>query len=377
MRNIIVGPAWPLRGGIAHFSESLCKEFLKNELSSAIVSFSFQYPHLLFPGKTQLEAGPAPVGIDISPMLNSIYPGSWRKTARYLVEQQPDYLVVMYWSPYMALALGSLARMVKRRSRIKIISVVHNVTPHEAGFLDRALSAYFFRSCDGFVTLSASALDHLKQINPAAPSAWAPHPVYDFFGPMVTKKEAMKHLNLEPGVNYLLFFGLIRSYKGLDLLIKAMVDPRLKKRNLKLIVAGEFYDKKSKYTVLVKEESLQDRIIFTDHYVPNEEVKYYFGAADLVVQPYRTATQSGVTQIAYHFEKPMIVSNVGGLPEIVPNGEVGYVTRLSPDSIAEAINDFYALEKAEEFSKNTAKLKHRFQWNNVVSKIEELARTLK
>jgi len=377
LRNIIVGPAWPLRGGIAHFSESLCKEFLKNDLSSVIVSFSLQYPRLLFPGKTQFETGAGPEEIKIYPMLNSINPFSWRKTARFVMEQQPDYIIIMYWTPYMALALGSLARKIRKGSQVKIISVVHNVTPHEAGVLDRSLSSYFFRSCQGFVTLSASVLDNLKRYNPNANSTWTPHPLYDFFGPKVTKKEAFEYLKLDDGIHYLLFFGLIRSYKGLDLLIKAMAEPILKKHNLGLIVAGEFYEKKTGTIDLIEQENLQDRIILTDRYIPNEEVKYYFGAADLVVQPYRSASQSGVTQIAYHFEKPMIVSNVGGLPEMVPHGEAGYVTGLSPTEIAEAIDNFFTLNKADEFAKNIALSKHRFQWGNVVTKIEELAKSLK
>jgi len=372
-----VGPAWPLRGGIAHFSESLCKEFLKNDIESAIVSFSLQYPRLLFPGKTQYETGPAPGGISISPILNSINPLSWRKTVRYLLEQKPDYVLIMYWTPYLALALGRLARKIRKKSSVKIISIVHNVNPHESGFLGRSLSAYFFRSCNGFVTLSASVLGHLKEINPKALSTWTPHPLYDFFGPGVTKKEALVHLKLNTKRNYLLFFGLIRSYKGLDLLIRAMADPRLKKHNIGLLVAGEFYEKKAKYLDLMKREHLQDRIILSDRYIPNGEVKYYFGAADIVVQPYRSATQSGVTQIAYFFEKPMIVSNVGGLPEIVPHDEVGYVTGLEPSEIAEAIDNFYTLKKEDEFVKNVARLKHRFHWSSVVAKVETLFSTLK
>ncbi len=372
MRNIIIGPAHPFRGGIAHFSESLAQAFIRENLNTVLVTFTFQYPRFLFPGVTQLDEGPAPAGLQIHRLIHSMNPVSWSGTAKFIKEQKPGYVVFQYWMPFMAPCLGTLARWIKRHSGIKVFAVVHNVTPHEAGIFNRLLSGYFYRSCDGFITLSSSVLDDLSQFNPNVPARAVHHPVYDFFGEKTDRNSALKFLNLNAEKKYLLFFGLIRKYKGLDLLIHALSDPLLKDQEIVLIVAGEFYDKKQDYLDLIEQAGIAGRVILADRYIPNDEVKYYFAAADLVVQPYKAATQSGVTQIAYHFERPMLVSNVGGLPEIVPHMEVGYVTELSSNSIAEAINDFYVNHREQQFVKNVVAGKHKFQWEQVVSEIEAL-----
>jgi glycosyltransferase involved in cell wall biosynthesis len=218
---------------------------------------------------------------------------------------------------------------------------------------------------DGFVVMSQSVKEELRRFTKTKPIEYRPHPIYDIYGEKPGKPAALKHLNLDPEYKYLLFFGFIRDYKGLDLLLQAMDDIRIKNQMLKLIVAGEFYGNQEKYEALIEELHLQDRVILKSDFIPDEAVKYYFAAADLLVQPYKSATQSGIAQIAYHFELPMVVTNVGGLPEIVIDGQSGYVVDPDPSSIASAIDRFFTDEKADAFEKGTIELKKQFSWRNL------------
>ncbi len=272
----------------------------------------------------------------------------------------------------MAPCLGTIARRVKKKTNAKIIGIMHNVIPHESFPLANQLTKYFVKSCDGFITMSKSVLSDLNQFTNNTNKKFSPHPIYNIFGDIVPKEEALKYLNLSTEYKYILFFGIIRRYKGLDLLLKALANSKLQKQQLKLIVAGEFYEDRSYYDQLIHDLNLKDKIIFTNGFIPNHEVKYYFGASNIVAQTYKNATQSGVTQIAYHFERPMLVTNVGGLSEIVPNKKVGYVTETNPDSIAEALSDFFVNNKEEEFSKNTLLEKDKFSWDKLIKAIEEL-----
>jgi len=368
----LIGPAYPLRGGIADFNEALCNAFQKAEFISHIYSFSLQYPRFLFPGKTQYKDSPAPENINIISSINSVNPFSWFRTARLIKKEKPDFVVVHFWMPFMAPALGTIIKRIKKRTDIKVIAVTHNVIPHEKRPGDKILTKNFIKACDGYVTLAQSVLDDLGQFTDNTNKKFIPHPVYDTFGEKTGKQEAQKYLNLNPEDRHLLFFGIIRKYKGLDLLLKAMGIPKVKDLNIKLIVAGEFYENKDGYLGIVKNSGIDDRIIFTDSFIKDDEVKYYFSAADMIIQPYHTATQSGVTQIAYHFERPMLVTDVGGLAEIVADGKVGYVTEKTPESVADAIYDFYSQNREQEFSANVAVEKSRFSWENMVDGIKEL-----
>ncbi len=369
---IIIGPAFPLRGGIANFNEAFCRAMNVAGIETKIISFSLQYPGFLFPGKTQYDTGKGPQDIIIETKINSINPFNWLKIARQIKHEKPDFVVFRFWLPFMGPCLGTIAKLVKRRTSIKIIAITDNLIPHEKRIGDAIFTKYFVKQCDGFIAMSQSVLDDLSEFIITDKKIFLPHPIYDIFGEKVNKTIALKHLQLNPNDKHILFFGFIRKYKGLDLLLEAMADPRIKQLGLKLIVAGEYYEDAGYYNQIISKNNLGNSIILKTEYIPSEEVRYYFCASDMIVQPYRTATQSGVTQIAYHFEKPMLVTNVGGLPEMVPNNKVGYVTEINSQAIVEALLDFYTKNKEQFFTQNTIVEKQRFLWTSFVKGVMEL-----
>ncbi len=218
--------------------------------------------------------------------------------------------------------------------------------------------------------MSRDVLKDLQSIT-SKPARFAPHPVYDNYGDAIPKEEACRTLNLDPAQKYLLFFGFIRKYKGLDILLEAMQDQRIKDAGVKLIVAGEFYDDRVGYEDLLRKVEGQVHL-FTD-FIPNDEVKLFFSAADLIVQPYRSATQSGITQVAYHFEKPMVVTNVGGLAEVVPDGKTGFITSPEPRAIADAIVRFFQPDSIPHLENNLRIQKQKYSWETFVNSLMELA----
>ncbi len=367
---IIIGPAHPYRGGIANFNNCLAKAFLENGDDIQVFSFKLQYPSFLFPGKTQYESSDAPKDIIIKSLINSINPFNWFNVAKEINRQKPDYVVIRYWLPFMAPCLGTIARLI--HSKTKILAITDNIIPHEKRFGDYYLTKFFISSCDSYLTLSASVLDDLSKFTKSKKKKFIPHPIYDTFGEIITKGQARENLELKNDDKYLLFFGFVRKYKGLDLMLRAMSDKRVKELGIKLIVAGEFYDDIDDYLNLIEELDIKSSIILKSDFIPESEVKNYFCASDMITQTYRTATQSGVTQIAYHFERPMLVTDVGGLAEIVPNNKVGYVTSQNPLDIADAIIDFYSNNREREFEKNAATEKSKFSWQNLINGIEEL-----
>ncbi|GAA4428425.1 glycosyltransferase family 4 protein [Pontibacter saemangeumensis] len=374
-RVIIVGPSYPLRGGgMATFNERLAYAFQEAGDEVEIVTFSLQYPSFLFPGKSQYSEEPAPEGLRIKVLLNSVNPVSWWRTGNYIYKQQPDLVIFRYWLPFMGPAFGTIARLIRRNRHSRILAITDNVVPHEKRPGDVPLTKYFLSACHGFITLSRAVLQDLKKFEPHKPSLYLPHPLYDNFGAAEPKAVACAALNLDPSYNYILFFGFIRAYKGLDLLLQAMAEPALRQRpDIKLIVAGEFYEEDAPYQQLIADLHLQDRLVLHTDFIPNAAVRHYFSAADLVVQPYRHATQSGVTQVAYHFDKPMVVTNVGGLAELVPDGEVGYVVAPDPKEIAAAVTRFYTWNQGETFNQNIQTYKKKFSWDYFVKAVWELA----
>ncbi|WP_299821190.1 glycosyltransferase [uncultured Pontibacter sp.] len=372
---VIVGPAHPLRGGgMATFNERLALAFQEAGDEVEIVTFSLQYPSFLFPGKSQYSDEPAPQGVSIKVLINSVNPISWWKTGRYIQKQKPDLVIFRYWLPFMGPCLGTIARIIRRNKYSRILAITDNVVPHEKRPGDIPFTKYFLKACHGFITLSRSVQQDLEHFEPQKPSLYLPHPLYDNFGAAETKEEACAASGLDPKYNYILFFGFIRAYKGLDLLLKAMADDRLKKEtNVKLIVAGEFYEDAAPYRQLIQELNLQDQLVLRTDFIPNADVRHYFCAADLVVQPYKHATQSGVTQVAYHFDKPMVVTRVGGLAELVPDKEVGYVVAPEPAAIAGAILQFYTSGDAPALIQHITKYKKRFSWQRFVQATWELS----
>lgn len=376
MRVVIVGPAFPLRGGIANLNESLCKAYQNNFIQSEIVSFTLQYPEFLFPGKTQLdESGSAPEDVKITPLINSINPLSWLRAARYIGKQKPDYVVFRFWLPFMAPALGTIARRLKKKG-IKTVAITDNVVPHEGRIGDKQLTNYFLNSCDAFVAMSKAVEEDISLFIEEPRTKFIPHPIYDIFGEAVAKEKARKALGLDKEDKVILFFGFIRKYKGLDLLLEALGNPYFKENKVKLIVAGEFYEDESAYMQQVSRLEIEQQVIFKKDFIPGKEVKNYFCAADIVAQPYRTATQSGVTQIGYHFERPMLVTNVGGLAEIIPHKKVGYVCELKASSIAVSLIDYFNNQREAEFTMNVKEEKKKYSWDNMVNGINELVKCL-
>ena len=362
----IIGPAWPYRGGLATYNERLAREFISQGFGVEMETFTLQYPGFLFPGKTQYEDGPAPTDLQIKRTINSINPSNWLNAGYRIRREKPDLLVIRYWLPFMAPALGTICRLVRKNRHTRIICLADNIIPHEKRPGDQLLTQYFIKSIDGMVAMSESVLNDLDFFNPQLPRALCPHPLFDNFGVKMDSRNAKLLLGLDPDTSYLLFFGFIREYKGLDILLKAMADERLKKLPLKLIVAGEFYTKAGPYLELIEKLDLQKKVILKTTFIPENEVNRYFSAADLIVQPYKSATQSGVTQIGYHFEKAMLVTNVGGLPEIIPDQKIGYVVEPDKLAIADAIFNFYEKGRQTEFENNIREEKKKFSWTNLV-----------
>ena len=369
---VIIGPAYPLRGGLATYNERLAKAFSDEGHDTFISTFSLQYPGFLFPGKSQYSEEPAPKDLDINVCINSVNPFNWLKIGLELKKMMPDLIVVRYWLPFMGPCLGTILRIVKGNNHTKIICIVDNIIPHEKRPGDNIFTQYFIKPIDAFITMSEKVLSDLDLFSTKnKKKQFIPHPLYDNFGEIVSKKEALEKLNLDQEYTYILFFGFIRKYKGLDLLIEAM--KFVSNPKIKLIVAGEFYEDSLSYLKLIEDFKLADKIILKTNFITDSEVKYYFCASDLVVQPYKSATQSGVTPLAYHFETPMIVTNVGGLTGMVPDGKVGLIAEPNPISIAEKINEFFQNQYAEEFKKNLKVEKQKYSWSSMTKAILELA----
>lgn len=368
---ILLGTTWPFRsGGIATFNERLTRALIDNGDEVINYTFSLQYPSFLFPGKTQLSDQPAPEGLDIRIKVNSVNPLNWVAVGKEIRQLKPDLLLVRYWTPFMAPCLGNISRIARQNNHTKVIAIADNVIPHEKHFIDNLLTRYFTDSCNGFITMSRAVLNDLKKFRPLAPMVYTPHPLYDIFGSIVPREQALKQLNLSADFRYLLFFGFIRDYKGLDWLLEAFGDEKIRQFPVKLIIAGEFYTSSEKYLQIIRNKNLANHVILRTDFIADQDVANYFGAADMIVQPYKSATQSGVTQIAFHYNKPMLVTDVGGLGEIIPHGKVGYVVKPGPEAITEAIFDFYNNDRNDYFTENVISEKEKFSWGTMVETIE-------
>jgi D-inositol-3-phosphate glycosyltransferase len=369
---LIIGPAWPLRGGLATYDERLCREFISNGNECEIASFSLQYPHFLFPGKTQFSTDKEPTDITIHSIINSINPLNWLKVGLQLKRKEYDLVIFRYWMSFMAPCFGTLARLIKANGKTKIIAITDNIIPHEQQFFDTLFTQYFIDACDGFLAMSKEVYSHIDLFSNGKPKVYVAHPMYDMFGPPMDKEEAREQLGLEKGYNYLLFFGFIRKYKGLSLLLDSMKELKLEQPNTKLIVAGEFYENSEPYLAQIVNLGLEDNIVLRTDFIPDAQVGVYFSAADMVAQTYLNATQSGVTQIAYYYNKPMLVTDVGGLAELVPHGKVGYVVAKDAYAIAQSLNDFYAHKKEASFVENIKTEKLKFTWKYLVDQLLSL-----
>lgn len=368
----IIGPAYPFRGGLAAYNERLAKEFIDQGYQVEIETFTLQYPRFLFPGKTQYANWEKPSHLNIKQTVNSVNPLNWLKVGKRIKKEKPDMLIFKYWLPFMAPCFGSIIRLIKKNKHTKVICIADNIVPHEKRFGDKVLTRYFMNAIDGIIAMSKSVYDDIMLFRNKIPRTICPHPLFDNFGDKINRQTALKKLNLDNSYQYILFFGFIRDYKGLDLLLKALSLESLKKMPVKAIIAGEFYCNSEPYFKLIEELGLGEKIIMQNSFIADHEVNNFFCAADIIVQPYKHATQSGVTQIGYHFEKPILVTDVGGLGEIIPNQKVGYVVKPEPESIANALVDFYSNKRQTEFELNLKEEKKKFAWNKMTEAIFEI-----
>lgn len=372
MKVTILGTAHPFRGGLAAFNERMALELVNQGNEVTIETFTTQYPSFLFPGKSQYSDQPNPKKLKINRSFSSVNPFSWIRLGRRLKKEKPDVIIVKFWLPFMGPCFGSILRIAKKNRHTKVICVVDNMIPHEKRAGDKPFTKYFVKPVDGFVAMSQSVLEDVAKFTPTENKILSPHPIYDNFGTAISREEALKKLNLSADYRYLLFFGIIRKYKGLDLLLEAFSDDFFEENKIKLIVAGEHYDDKEMYDAIIEKNQLEKNIIRVAEFIPDDKVKLYFCAADLVVQPYKNATQSGITQIAYHFEKPMVVTDVGGLAELCPNEKVGYVVEPQKTAINLAIKRFFNEADKNEMLRHIRAEKKKLGWDFLINSIFSL-----
>ena len=371
MKIVILGPAYPYRGGLATIMHTMAREYISRGHDVRIYTFTVQYPSLLFPGKTQYIDGPAPQDLHIERVMNTVNPINWVRLGLRLKREQPDMVVMKYWTPFMAPCFGTIARIARTNGVTKFICQIDNVEPHEHHIIDRPFNKYYLRAVDGFVYMSEQVHGELQAYT-SAPALFSPHPMFENFGERVSRNVACERLGLDGKYDYTLFFGLIRDYKGLDMLLEAWAE--WMPENRKLLVAGEFYASKEKYYEIIEHRGLQDRVVMHEGFVADDDVKYYFSASDCLVLPYRTATQSGVTQIAYNFTLPMLVTNVGGLPEIVPDGVVGVVCHPDVKGVLNGLQRIYSDGVLDSLKANFEQERKRFSWSAMCDKLLEAFR---
>ena len=370
MKITLIGPYPPFRGGISDFNYSLSKQ-LEVDQELQLINFTTQYPHLLFPGKTQYKTNQNTTA-DSNRILSSINYFSWRRTANSILKFDPELIIVQYWMPFFSFSYNSVINRIKRKTNSQVVSICHNLIPHEDKKLYKWFTKRFISNIDKFILMSQSVEKDLTRFLENAEYITTFHPVYDLFGNIMERQSARKKLGLK-SKNIVLFFGLIREYKGLDILLNSIPLIKEKINDIKIVIAGECYENERKYTELIKKLDIDDDLIWRNEFIADHDVSKYFSAADLVVLPYKTATQSGVTQLAYNFNRPVIISNVGGLSEIVKDGVTGYVVEPGPQEFATAIIKYYKETKFDEFSQNVYNVKQEYSWETFVQKLLEFA----
>jgi glycosyltransferase involved in cell wall biosynthesis len=369
VRIVLVGAAYPLRGGIAHYIALLYRALEERGHDVHVLSFKKQYPSLFFPGKTQWDEGEELIAVDSVPILDPIHPLSWMKAFFWLKEMRPDLLIFKYWMPFFAPCYAAVAFLAKAFLGAKVLFILDNVVPHEKKIADGFLTRIGLRFVDFFIAQSETVLRDLLRFRPMAVYKEVPHPVYEIFPSPISKEEARKKLRID-SEHVILYFGYIRAYKGLKYLIEAM--PRVwDAMRVCLLICGEVYEGREELVDLIDRIDTDRGIRMMDRFIPNEEVGLFFCASDLVVLPYVTATQSGIVQIAYHYDKPAVVTDVGGLPEVVLDGRTGYVVpSRNPEALAEAVLRFYREHKEAQFVRNVREEKQKYTWSRMAEAVE-------
>ncbi len=368
---VIIGPAWPFRGGLANFNERLAREWIKRGDEVTIHTFTKQYPSMLFPGTSQFSDSPAPTDLTIKRSIHAYNPLQWRSASKRIADANYDLVLIRFWLPAMGPALGHVAASLVGDSGTRVVALVDNLYPHESRPLDRWLTNRFVKHPHAFVTMSQTVAGQLQQLVDGRPVCQAQHPIYDDYGPAIDRLEARKKLGIEADGPILLFFGFIRKYKGLDLLLQALSVGNLRDRGLKVIIAGEWYEDSSIYKTLTAKLGLDDMIAWHDHFIPESEIATYFSAADAVVQPYRNATQSGISALSFAYSKPLISTRVGGLAEVIVDGKTGFLCDPDPTSIHEAISRWINTPDLNPMLDAIAARRSEMTWGRLIDVIEE------
>lgn len=377
MKFAFLGTAYPMRGGIAQFNALLVSE-LREQHEVDVYSFTRQYPNLFFPGKTQIESGEDPRPINATAMVDTVNPFTWYRTAGEIARGHPDALLFKYWMPFFAPCFGTVARRVKHQTRkagkeTRVILICDNIIPHETRLFDHSLTKYMLNTTDAFIVMSKSVEEDLRRFRPDAPAELVTHPLYTHFGEPMPKDEARSSLGWDQDKKILLFFGYIRAYKGLNDLLRAMPNIH-EETGAHLVVLGEFYEDRGPYDRLISELGISEIVQMSGDYVPNEEVAVQFAASDLVVLPYRSATQSGIVQVAYQLERPVLSTRVGGLEEMITDDETGLL--IPPDdqgALVEAIRRYFAEELEEKLTAGLRREKVLMGWGALADAVVRLA----
>ena len=379
MRFVIIGTAYPLRGGIAHYVSLLYHSLVKRGHEVKVITFSRQYPKILFPGKSQNETGDAGIPIDSIQTIDSINPITWRNAGKVAADFEPDAIIFKFWLPFFAPAYGVIVRVAKRILRkkgktTKAIFIADNVIPHEKRLGDRAFTNFAFRVVDHFIVQSSAVERDLLIVKPDAAYTKLAHPVYENFGQLMNANEARRKLGIADDAPVLLFFGFIRKYKGLDIIIRALPQILKSYPTMQLVVAGESYSGEDDFRALIKELNIpSENIKLFINYIPNSDVPVYFSAANVVVLPYRNATQSGIVQIAYNFDVPVIATDVGGLAEVVIDGVSGLIApHATPDVIVTVVKKYFDEGLEEKLRAGVREEKKKYSWETFVKGVEEI-----
>lgn len=373
MKIAMIGPVHPYKGGIAHYTDLLCRALREDGNEVQLYSFKFQYPKLLYkkPQKDMKSSGFGTNDADFC--IHTLNPFNWIRVAGRIKKQKPELIILQWWHPYFAPCFWSICKLLRRE---KILFVCHNVFPHERFPLDRLLTKWTLGCGRYFITQSKMDARDLLSVKHDAVYRVTPHPTYGVFCKQgMSMSKAREQLKIDQGQRVLLFFGFVRKYKGLQYLLEAMKLLKEKDFKVQLWVVGDFGEDKDEYVEQIRRFEIEDQVQMVEGYVPDDEVEKYFAVSDLVVLPYLSATQSGIVQIAFGFEKPVLVTEVGGLPDVVTNGKTGYVVEpRSAEMIAEAIMDYYINKRREAFVSQIEKEKDRFSWKTFVDTMMQMVR---
>jgi len=370
-RIVVVGLTYPYRGGIAHYS-SLFVRALRRRYEVIFLTLCRQYPKILFPGVSQYDFSDQTLAEQGESIVDSLNPVSWLRTARKLNRERPDLIIFQWWHPFFTFAFGSIVRLLDKQLQDRVCFLCHNVLPHESNPMQALLTRYSFNKARYFIVHSTPDRRQLESLRPGATIRQGVHPTYSEFASLssISRAEARQELGLPADANVVLFFGLVRKYKGLHYLIEAM-ELLPASFDCRLMITGEFYDDKAPYVESITARGLDGQVEVIDQYVPNEQVAMYFRAANVVALPYVSATQSGIVQIAFGLETPVITTNVGGLPEAVDDGQTGYIVEAeSARALADAITRYFDNDVEDMFRSAILQQTNRFDWDQEIELVE-------